>query len=143
MAKETSIAESLSRAHQALRKDLQRLEDSVHRTLDQGMSIIRALLDATRTHILEHFRFEEKNGYMDKVRNREPRLDHAIDQLAGEHRQLALSLEDLIRKAKQASILDQELRERTREWIEAVRQHEAREDKLVQNAFNMDINAGD
>ena len=140
---ETSIAESLSRAHQALGKDLRRLEDSVHRTSDQGIPIIRAILDATRTHILEHFRFEEEKGYMDKVRKREPRLERVIDQLASEHRQLAQALDALIEKTKQASTLDLDLREKTREWIAAVRQHEAREDELVQNSFNLDISAED
>jgi len=143
MANEPSIAESLSRAHKALRKDLQRLEDSIHRTSDSGMSEIRVIFAATRIHILDHFRFEEKNGYMDKVRKREPRLDHAIDQLAAEHRRLDQALDDLIQKVKQAPILDEDLRARTREWIQGVRQHEAREDELVQDAFNLDISAED
>ena len=101
MAKaDLSIAEALSRAHQALRNDLQKLEESIHRTSDQDIPAIRAHLGATRAHILEHFRFEERDGYMDRVRKREPRLQHAIDQLAGEHRQLAQSLDALIENAK-------------------------------------------
>src|SRR5262245_61117919 len=142
MAKETSIAESLSRAHQALRKDLQKLEDSV-RSSNQDIPIVRAIVEATRTHILDHFRFEEHNGYMDKVRKREPRLERLIDQLDGEHRLLTKSLNDLIERAKQAATLDPDLREETREWIATVRRHEAREDKLVQDSFNLDISAED
>jgi hypothetical protein len=141
--KETSVAESLRRAHRALRKDLQKLEDSVQPTSDQGIPIIRAILDATRTHVLEHFRFEEQDGYMDKVRKREPRLQHAIDQLAGEHRRLAEALDALIENAKQASTLDPDLRRKTREWIATIRQHEAREDELVQDSFNLDVSAED
>jgi len=141
--KETSVVESLSRAHRVLRKDLQKLEDSVQRTSDQGIPIVHAILDGTRTHILEHFRFEEQDGYMDKVRKREPRLQRAIDQLAGEHRQLAQALDTFIEDAKRASTLDPDLRERIREWVAAVRQHEAREDELVQDSFNLDVSAED
>lgn len=143
MAKETSIAESLSRAHKALRNDLQKLRDAIQQTTDQDISAIRASLRATRTHILQHFQFEEQNGYMDKVRKREPRLEHTIDQLAEEHQQLSQALDALIEKANQASSLDPDLQDRTRQWIAAVRRHEAREDELVQDCFNLDISAED
>jgi hypothetical protein len=143
MAKETSIAESLSRAHQALRNDLQKLRDATEQATDQDIPAIRAHLGATRTHILQHFRFEEQNGYMDRVRKREPRLEHTIEQLAGEHQQLSQALDALIEKANQASSLDPDLQERTRQWIAAVRRHEAREDELVQDSFNLDISAED
>jgi hypothetical protein len=141
--KEPSVAESLSRAHQALQKDLEKLRDAVHQGKDQDLPTIRAHLGVTRTHILDHFRFEEQNGYMDKVRKREPRLEHVIDQLAGEHRQLAQALDALIEKTNQASSLDPDLQERIRQWIVAVRRHEAREDELVQDSFNLDISAED
>ena len=141
--KQASAVESLSRAHRALRKDLQKLEDSASSMSDRDVAIIRAILEATRNHILEHFRFEEENGYMDKVRKREPRLEHAIDQLASEHGQLAQALDALIEKAKQASTFDPELPRKIREWITTVRQHEAREDGLVQECFSLDISAED
>ncbi len=142
MAKETSIAESLSRAHKALRKDLQKLEDAV-RSSNQAIPIVHAILEARRTHIIDHFRFEEQGGYMDKLRKREPRLEHAIDQLAREHQQLSQALDALIEKVTQASSLDPDLQEKTRQWIAAVRRHEAREDELVQDSFNLDISAED
>jgi hemerythrin-like domain-containing protein len=140
---EISVAEALSRAHQALRTDLQKLDDSVDLIPGQDLPALRAPLAATRSHINEHFRFEEQNGYMDKVRKREPRLEHTIEQLAAEHRQLAQSLDAIIKRAKDAPSLDPALRDQIREWIASVRQHEAREDDLVQNAFNLDIGAED
>jgi hypothetical protein len=80
---------------------------------------------------------------MDVVRNREPRLEHAIGQLVEEHYQLAQSLEALLGTAGKAVELDDTLREGVRAWVERVRQHEAREDKLVQDAFNTDLGAED
>jgi len=144
MAKtEVSVAEALSRAHQALRNDLRKLEESVDPASGQDLIALCARLAATRSHITEHFRFEEKNGYMDKVRKREPRLEHTIEQLAAQHRQLAQSLDAIIKRAKDAASLGPALREKIREWIASVRHHEAREDELVQNAFNLDIGAED
>jgi hypothetical protein len=140
--KEISIAESLSRAHEALQRDLQALEECIAPDSGKSVASIRARLKTTQRHILEHFRFEEQNGYMEKVRRREPRLEHAIDQLVLEHRQLAGSLETLLEAARDASSSDA-FPVNIRQWIAAVRQHENCEDRLVQDAFNYDIGAED
>jgi hypothetical protein len=104
---------------------------------------LRARLDATHRHIMEHFRFEEQNGYMDTVRKREPRLERSIEHLAEEHWQLAQSLNALIEQARSATSCDQAFRDQVRTWVEQVRQHEVRENELVQDAFNLDIGAED
>jgi hypothetical protein len=140
---ETSVAEALSRAHAVLLEDLRKLETAVHPETGESVAGLRAQLNATRTHIAEHFRFEEQNGYMNTVRRREPRLEHEIQQLAEEHRRLMQSLEGLIVQANTATGLDNTFQGEVRGWIEHVRQHEARENDLVQNAFNLDISAED
>jgi hypothetical protein len=140
---ETSVAEALSRAHAALLEDLRKLETAAHPETGKSLAELRAQLSATRTHIAEHFRFEEQNGYMDTVRRREPRLEHEIQQLAEEHRQLMQSLEGLIGQANTATGLDNTFQNEVRGWIAHVRQHEARESRLVQDAFNLDISAED
>ena len=144
MAKnEISIAESLSRAHQALRNDLWKLGQSVDSARHQDIGPLRAHLVKTQTHLLDHFHFEEVNGYMDKVRKDMPRYDRVIDQLAEEHQKLAQTLNALIGKANVADGLDLPLREEVQQWIAALRRHETREDELVQDAFNLDISAED
>jgi hypothetical protein len=104
---------------------------------------LRVHLDATQAHVMGHFRFEEQDGYMDTLRKREPRLDRAIAQLAEEHRQLAQSLNELIKEAALASDISVSLRQQIRGWIERVRQHEIRENEFVQDAFNLDIGPED
>jgi hypothetical protein len=84
-SKEISTAEALRRAHEALGRDLQALEATFARDSAENLALIKIRLKATQTHLLEHFRFEEQNGYMEKIRKREPRLEHAIEQLASEH----------------------------------------------------------
>jgi len=139
----TSVAEALGRAHTALFEDLQKLEAMVHPAPGKGLLELRARLDATHVHITEHFRFEEQNGYMGAVRKREPRLERTIQQLADEHRQLAQSLDSLIGDAREATSLGDPLRNEVREWIGRVREHEGRENDLIQDAFNLDIGAED
>jgi hypothetical protein len=140
---ENAVAEALGQAHVALLADLRELEQAVRPSSGEGLPDLRARLGATHTHITEHFRFEEQNGYMDAVRKREPRLERTVQQLAEEHRQLARSLEVLIEQARAATSLDDPFREEVRGWVERVRRHEVRENDVVQDAFNLDIGAED
>src|SRR5208282_360511 len=96
---ENAVAEALALAHRALLSDLRELEQAASRPSQEGLEDLRARLGAAHTHITEHFRFEEENGYMDAVRKREPRLERTIEQLAAEHRELARTLSSLIGEA--------------------------------------------
>jgi hypothetical protein len=77
------------------------------------------------------------------VRKREPRLERTIQELADEHRQLMQSLETLRQQARSDRCPDQPFREVVRRWVKRVQHHEARENGLVQDAFNQDIGAED
>jgi hypothetical protein len=100
-------------------------------------------LERTQAHITEHFRFEEQNGYMAIVLQREPNLARTVEQLRGEHHQLALKLEGLLERMRTGQPLEGTIRDQVRSWVESVRQHEARENSLVQYAFNVDFGAED
>jgi hypothetical protein len=143
MGKESTIAEALSRAHAALLEDLRKLEEAAGSGSSEGLADFRARLGEAQTHITEHFRFEEQNGYMEAVKKREPRLERTIRQLADEHGQLREALDALIEEAKAATSLGDPLREEVRNWIKRVRHHEIRENDLVQDAFDLDISAED
>ena len=139
----TPVSKTLSHVHAALLEDLQKLEEAVSPRTRKSPTELSAGLRAARAHIARHFRFEEQNGYMDAVRKRQPRLERAIQQLADEHGQLKQSLDALLGEAKSAISLDDAFRERIRQWIERVRQHEMRENDLVQDAFDLDIGVKD
>jgi DNA-binding transcriptional ArsR family regulator len=139
----SSVAEALSRAHAAVLEDLRKLEEASRGASPEGLAELRARLGGTHTHLSEHFRFEEQNGYMDTVRKREPRLERAIQLLAEEHGQLTRALDALLREAGTATSLDDTFREEVQGWVQRVRQHEARENDLVQDAFVLDIDAED
>ena len=139
----TSIDGALSRADATLLEDLRQLEEAIRPASGERLAELRTRLGATRVHIAEHFRFEEENGFMEAVRKREPRLERAIQQLAGDHRQLTKSLDAVIKEAEAATNPNDTLRNAVREWLEHVRQHEIRENDVVQDAFNFDIAAED
>jgi hypothetical protein len=104
---------------------------------------LRAWLGAAQSHVTEHFRFEKQNGYMDAVRKREPRLERAVQQLAEEHRDLARSLTARREQAETVTNLDDRFREVVRGCLDRIRQHEARENQVAQDAFNLDISTED
>jgi hypothetical protein len=138
-----SFGEALRRAHGVLEQDLSRLDEAASSTSEEWLAEVRIWLGATHARITEHFRFEEQGGYMREVRKREPRLERVIQELGAEHADLRASLEVLIREAGAAAAVDNALRERIRAWIAQVKAHEARENEVVQNAFNYDISAED
>jgi hemerythrin-like domain-containing protein len=127
----------------ALLEDLRHLEEAVRSDSKKDMAALRACLSATRAHVAEHFRMEEQNGYMDVARQREPRLERAINGLATEHSHLRHGLDALIDESEKAANLGNTFRENVRKWIEQVRRHETRENDLVQDAFNLDIGPED
>jgi hypothetical protein len=144
MAKtESSVADALRLAHQALMDDLRQLEEAAGLHADKGLHELRARTETTRTHIAEHFRCEEQDGYMAALRKREPRLEHVIQQLAQEHRELLQDLDAVAQDAQAATNLSTTMRGKLKTWVKRVRQHEAHENDLVQNAYNLDLAAED
>ncbi len=138
-----SFVEALQKAHGALFEDLKDLENAAHSSPGADSAAMLSRLERTRVHITEHFRFEEQNGYMAVVLQREPNLARTVEQLRDEHQQLALKLAGLLERMKTGKPLEEEIRNQIRAWVESVRQHEARENRLVQNAFNMDLGTED
>lgn len=140
---ETSGADELRQAHAALLQDLRSLDEAVRPTTGEGLAQLLERLGATRTHISAHFRFEEQNGYMDVVRKREPRLERAIQHLIVEHQQITQTLDALVEQAMAMASPTATFREKARGWIERVRRHEAHENDLIQDAFNLVIGGED
>ena len=140
---ETPIAKAINRAHTALLRDLKALEVIARRASTSGPEALRARLEAMRAHIIEHFRFEEEDGYMDAVRRLEPRLERAIEQLAEEHRQLLDSLDALRTEIATLPSANEAVATKVSAWVQKLQKHEARENHLMQDAFGLDIGTTD
>lgn len=135
-AEKKSIADALLQAHKVLMKDVQGLE----KLLDDGPAAdLHKTLTALRTHTLQHFRFEEKDGYLDAVSERMPHKDKAVAELLEEHRVMADELDGLVEAARSARTVDAALVDRLRAWIRSLRNHETKENLLVEDAFNRDV----
>ena len=141
--RENSLGKALGRAHVVLLEKVQKLEEAVRPESGETLEEVRTRLGATQTQVTRHFHLEEKNGFLADVAEREPRLDRAVEHLVAEHRELAQSLDALVRKARATTVLNDSLREAIRGWIARLREHEARETDLIQDAFTVDLGAED
>ena len=127
----------------ALLDDLRKLERShVH---GSGADMVRLALQlgAVLARVMEHFRVEEGSGFLEALREQQPRPGHAVKELLAEHRRLIDSLILLIESTKAVSSLDASVRKDIGEWITHIRQHESHEEDLIQEAYKRDLGAVD
>lgn len=135
-------AAMLSRAHAALLKDLRKLKAFIASPNPEIMDLLDRL-DVTTTRMAEHFRLEEKDGYMESVRVRSPHLERAVDKLKCEHAELLITAKELLSDAQTAMRIDNGLRARVLDLIAAVRDHEERENILIEDVYNRETGLED
>lgn len=143
MATRSSIDENLSQAQRRLTEDLRTLEAAVQQKSQESMTAIRTGLGSVYTHLCAHFRLQEKGGFLNELREREPRLARTAWELLEEHRTLRQALDSLHGEANVAVSLDDTFREKVRQWIANMRRHETRENDLLQDVVDLDIGAED
>jgi hypothetical protein len=138
-----SVAETLGRLRALLHQELSRVEAMAREpTAEVRGPLLQALL-AIRPQLDEHFRFEEENGYMREVLVREPNWERAAAHLREEHVQLLRSLDTLLDVARRDGAAPDGLGERVLAWAREVRRHESEENRLYQDAFNIELSAED
>jgi hypothetical protein len=146
MKASASFEAALGEQHVTLGQELRRLEAALELSpLEQTKEAIRRLA-WTQVKLRDHFAFEEQGGYMSLVLERFPNRHREVQELLAEHRQLAealAALRETAEKTAPASPLDPALLQKIKDWIARVRQHEARENGLVQDSCNQDIYAED
>jgi hypothetical protein len=140
---EETFVETLQQEHVDLLGDLQQLEEAARPGSGETPAGLSARLGKTQAHVVDHYRFEEQDGYMAPVLKAEPRFGPVVQELLEEHRQIAQALDALIREARTAQSLTDGLGERVRDWVKQVRQHESRENHLVQEAYYASDATGD
>jgi hypothetical protein len=138
-----SPAAALAEAHRALLKDLDDLERFAELSVPAEPAKVCGRLKALCAHLGKHFRFEEQSGYMQTVLARAPHLERRVQRLRQEHDELWGSLATLITQAGELPAGGDEFRQALRAWVEQVRDHETRENVLVEDTFNTEVAAGD
>ena len=107
------------------------------------------LLEQLRDGIGLHFTLEEACGYFDNPVSASPRLSHESLLLRAQHRALYLEISELVERASR----DYDRKEQA-DWIRMVAKaflwfcrrfetHEARENALLQQAYEEDLGGGD
>lgn len=129
--------------HTALLRDLQELEKAIALTSREGPGELGSRLENVRTHLANHFRFEEEGGYMARVLKEEPRFSAEIQELLTEHSQMAQTLDTILEEVSRGPTIQDGARQRIRAWISMVRHHETRENDIVQEAYYSSGATGD
>jgi hypothetical protein len=101
------------------------------------------LLDDLESQLPAHFAYEEAGGYLSEELAAAPRLRHRAGRLQREHRELSLRLSHFARHARAGEATDWKgLAEELRDFIDAVRQHELEENRLIRSALMDDLGGG-
>jgi hypothetical protein len=142
-----SFTTQLGHEHVSLLTHLSCLEEEVGPKTADCSGILLDRLREVRATLQSHFHFEEQGGYMSYILAEDaPHLYRAAQELLAEHGRLRDDLEKLIASAAGVppeSLVTAAVRERVNHWVQLVRGHEGRENRLINQACNQDIGADD
>jgi hypothetical protein len=103
--------------------------------------VVEGLL-AIRNEMAHHFHNEEQGGCLEEAVAHCPNLSSEVARIEGEHTRLLADIDDLIRSTEQIehpTVLDaQILRQELRAIVQALRDHEAAENRVMQRGFGLD-----
>jgi iron-sulfur cluster repair protein YtfE (RIC family) len=137
------FSNALIHAHRDLLQHIKKLNDLVNAKQWLSALALRRELELIRDELTEHFRFEEEGGYMSAVVQRQPQMANAIGELRNDHDSLAITLNGFIERIGPSFLPHDEFLSEIHDWMNSLREHETRENRIVQEAFNMEIGGGD
>ena len=153
MAEESYNAylEALKAEHRQLGQMVGQAEAALAAAAGQGWTGQRAThvveqLIALRDLMREHFAQEEAGGYLEEALSHAPRLGPQAARLERQHPQLLARISDvceLARKRHDDPSAWPAIHENARGAIKELLAHEAGENQLVQQAFNVDLGLTD
>jgi hypothetical protein len=135
--------ESIRSEHGSIRKTLGQIERTVADYPGPGaepawLGGIRERLDELHTLLRDHFRYEERSGMFDDIRDHLPATSDECRSLLGDHDRLLRRLEEIRGDAARRSETGASaggLGERVLEWIRDLSDHENRENELLLDAI--------
>ena len=142
---EASVTE-MANDHALLDTCLGQVEELLSPVEESTASALLALLPDVESRCRSHMEYEERGGYFTSIRERAPHLNSVLDELCGEHIMLLTELaemNDQLRRNEDENHVRGTVGPRLKDWVVKVRNHEHRENTLVQDAFNLDIGVGD
>lgn len=109
---------------------------------DPARSDIIGRLARLQSELAEHFAAEEHVGFLPRALARAPRLARRARGIVSQHDLLRIQLAKVVTMLERASTDWQGLRERFAEFTEALRDHELRENELINEALMDDLGGG-
>ena len=139
------IVEKIMHEHDALREKVRRIH-TVLAQPDPSQPEINLLLREYMNALIVHFSNEEDEGFFDEVTASAPRLERSASRLCMEHKKLVRQVDELCRFAAAGSpsiVWWRELSLRCHEFNKQLMHHESEENRLLQQAHQIDIGPND
>jgi hypothetical protein len=136
--------DALLEEHLHLGTALDHLRQSAMSDLDPATLVEE--LKHVRERVVHHFAFEERGGYLHGALQGAVHLQDLAGDLLGQHSALLQQLDAIVAQAELLtgdSRISSEVRGELDRFLRAMQEHEHRENRLVQQAVNEDVNAID
>ncbi len=138
------LAQEIRKEHEALIALMRRLQAEVIAPR-HSWTLLAEDLRVFLKHLRRHFELEEEGGFMEDILWRWPQAASQVDALRAEHTRLLQEAERLIHRSDQVMNGPP-----ARAWAEAchrllsaIREHERKENRLIQELFYIDVGGGD
>lgn len=138
-----SEPEALLEAHRELMGLLIALKNVIRSYQPSALNEVRRQLRTVQAKVTEHFRYEEVGGYFSEVLAVDPNAEHVVKELHRQHGELGDALCEIVTLLEREPTLSSEVVQKIESWMDALRHHEASENKLVQETFNLQRGGGD
>jgi iron-sulfur cluster repair protein YtfE (RIC family) len=137
---ETPAGKTLAE-HRALHVLLDEIERAAADTA-AAADEVKPRLDSLRERLAAHFEGEEQSGLFEQIMEEAPEQAHECEKLCNEHAGLLKQVDDL-READAATRADPAWAQGVRSLLNALADHEARENEILTRALDGSVEAQD
>jgi len=138
-------ANTIRQQHQRLSSLLEAIENRFRHERKASRNLV-SLLNALSVHMQAHFELEESDGYLSQLVQVSPEASAPVERLLHEHTDLQKEVNELVALARDdfATHSDTtELAHRFSKFHSRLATHEQEENKLIQVAYNLDLEMKD
>jgi hypothetical protein len=143
-----AYANHLLAEHRRVHGMLSRIEQQWSLTSDGPQSsgniaALRERIEELRSELAKHFAEEEAGGVLEEAATRCPDLGREEIQLAEEHTVLLADLDRIVAgicTATRVGLVPGELKAAFERFVDQLKAHEAAENRLLEQGFNIDLN---
>jgi hemerythrin len=134
-------ANTIRQQHQRLHSLLGAIESRFRHERKASRNLV-SLLNALAVHLQTHFELEESDGYLSHLVRLSPGLSAAVDRLLREHTALLKEVNDLVARSREVFATNRDTADLAARFARLHRKltdHDHEENKLIQEAYNLDL----